>query len=93
MIAALLLDAIGPGFFAATAAHCDEAATTHDDCRRKRRRGVSRGGVPWVLKVRTYFRFAFLALVALATFAFFFFAAIVSTSPDIGMLIASAAIL
>ncbi|MGE0292637.1 MAG: hypothetical protein AB7P97_09795 [Hyphomonadaceae bacterium] len=61
---------------------------------RKRRRGASRGGVPWVLKFRTYFFFLALDLPpALATFAFFFFAAIVSTSPDIGMLIASASIL
>jgi hypothetical protein len=31
MIAALLLDATGPGFFAADAAHCDEAANRRDE--------------------------------------------------------------
>ncbi|MGQ0533202.1 MAG: hypothetical protein ACT4OF_11010 [Caulobacteraceae bacterium] len=47
-----------------------------------------------VPKFETYFFFLALVLPpALATFAFFFFAAMVSTSPDIGMLIASAAIL
>jgi hypothetical protein len=46
MIAAFGLDAITAGNFEAIAAHCDEAASECDDCKRKRRRGVSRGGVP-----------------------------------------------
>jgi len=31
MIAALVLDAIGTGFFAANAVHCDEAARLRDE--------------------------------------------------------------
>jgi hypothetical protein len=66
MIAAPLLELISTDFFEASAAHCDEPASQHDENRdaisfnrerryvccergrqkRKRRRGVSRGGVP-----------------------------------------------
>jgi hypothetical protein len=53
------------------------------------------GGVPFLSKEKKvyFFFFALAFLPALATFAAFFFAAIVSTSPDIGMLIVSASIL
>jgi hypothetical protein len=61
----------------------------------KRRRRLPLGGVPFSLEGEEvyFFFFALAFLPALATFAAFFFAAIVSTSPDIGMLIVSASIL
>src|SRR5262249_20594458 len=85
------------GFFWAFCGVCDEAALGRDDLQtRKRRRGVSRGGVPFFEGEEGYFFFFALALVFapdLATLAVFFFAAIVSTSPNSGMTIASASIL
>jgi hypothetical protein len=45
MIAAPPLDAASADFFEAIAAHCDEAASSRDGWKRKRRQGASPGGV------------------------------------------------
>jgi hypothetical protein len=95
MIAARFMDAERGAFsrhFAAFATKQRPGATISE--RENAAVAWDHDGVPYFRRKEVYFFFLALAfLPALATFAAFFFAAIVSTSPDIGMVILSASIL